>query len=137
MNQTLSDMSPLASRFEEVDPRDRGAALVPKLLRDGFALTVSGVAQPFARVAEELLRARLDGVDLDRDLDAAGDHVLHGPAGLAVHKDMPAGLRAVADLGIRMVTLSNGSAQVAETLLEGAGVRSLFANLLLVEGTGV
>jgi len=40
-------------------------------------------------------------------------------------------------LGIRLVTVSNGSAQVANTLLEGAGVRHLFERLLSVEQAGI
>ena len=138
VNETLSDMSPLAARFEEVGaPASSAQTWFAELLRDGFALTVSGAAEPFASLAEELLRARLEGVDLDRGLDAAVDHVLGGLAGLGVHPDVPEGIGALADLGIRMVTLSNGSTQVAETLLEGAGVRSHFSKLLSVEGTGV
>ena len=138
VNETLSDMSPLAVRFEEVGaPNLMAPTWFAELLRDGFALTVCGVAEPFARLAAETLRLKLESQDLDRDLDEAVEHVLSGFAGLALHPDVPEGLNALADLGVRLVTLSNGSAQVAQTLLEHAGVRPLFERLLSVEEAGI
>ena len=138
VNETLSDMSPLAVRFEEVGaPNLMAPTWFAELLRDGFALTACGVAEPFARLAAETLRLKLESQDLDRDLDEAVEHVLSGFAGLALHPDVTEGLNALADLGVRLVTLSNGSAQVAETLLEHAGVRPLFERLLSVEEAGI
>lgn len=138
VNETLSDMSPLAGRFEAVGaPAHLAQSWFAELLRDGFALTVSGVAESFATLGAELLRLRLDGLDLDRPVDEAVEHVMAGFADLSVHPDVTEGLAALADLGVRLVTLSNGSAQVAETLLERAGARHLFERLLSVEGAGI
>lgn len=138
VNETLSDMAPLAARFQEVGaPGILAATWFAELLRDGFALTVSGVAAPFARLAAEGLHARLADYDLDRDVDAAVAHVLEGMAALSVHSDVPEGLRALAGLGIPMVTLSNGAAQVAEALLERSGVRPLVDRFLSVEDAGI
>ncbi|MCY7401252.1 MAG: haloacid dehalogenase type II [Nocardioides sp.] len=138
VNETLSDMSPLAVRFEEVGaPKLLAQTWFAELLRDGFALTVSGVAAPFAGLGAELLRSRLGGQDLDRDLDEAVQHVWEGFGELEVHPDVPEGLIELAGLGIRLVTLSNGSAQVAQKLLERAGVRHLFERLLSVEQAGI
>ena len=114
VNETLSDMSPLAVGFEEVGaPSLLAKTWFAELLRDGFALTVCGVAEPFARLAAESLRLKLASQDLDRDLDEAVEHVLSGFAGLSLHPDVAQGLHALADLGVRLITLSNGSAQVA------------------------
>ena len=138
VNETLSDMSPLAARFEDVGaPAHLAQTWFAELLRDGFALTVSGVAEPFARLGAEVLRGRLEAQDLDRPLDEAVEHVLAGFAELALHSDVSEGLNALASLGIRLVTLSNGSAQVAQSLLEGAGVRHLFERLLSVDEAGI
>lgn len=138
VNETLSDMSPLAARFEDIGaPGHLAQIWFAELLRDGFALTVAGEAEPFSRLGAELLRVRLDGQDLDRDLEDAVKHVLAGFAELSVHPDVPEGLQELADLGVRLVTLSNGSAQVAQALLEGAGVRHLFERLLSVEDAGI
>ena len=138
VNETLSDMSPLAGRFEDVGAAGVMAQIwFAELLRDGFALTVCGATEPFARIAAEALRLKLESQHLDCGLDEAVEHVLSGFAELTLHPDVPEGLHALADLGVRLVTLSNGSAQVAETLLEQAGVRPLFERLLSVEEAGV
>ena len=108
-----------------------------ELLRDGFAVTVAGDLQAFAALGAEALRVRLTGQPLDRPLDDAVDHVMQGFAELAVHPDVVEGVRALGDLGIRLVTLSNGSAGVADTLLQGAGVRERFERLMTVEDAGV
>jgi 2-haloacid dehalogenase len=50
-----------------------------------------------------------------------------------VHPDVVEGVHALSDLGIRLVTLSNGSSGVADALLQGAGVRDRFERLLTVE----
>ena len=137
VNETLSDMAPLASRFEDVGVSAHLAKTwFAELLRDGFALTVSGASEPFAALGAEALRVRLEGQPLDRALDEAVDHVMKGFSALGVHPDVPEGIRGLSDLGIRLVTLSNGSAMVAETLLEGAGLRDRFERLLSVEEVG-
>lgn len=137
VNETLSDMSVLSRRFEEVGaPAHVARTWFAGLLRDGFALTAVGASAPFAEVAAESLRVSLHGLALDRSADEAVGHVMGGIAELDVHPDVPAGVRALTDLGIRLVTLSNGSASVAETLLGRAGVRDRFEALLSVEDAG-
>lgn len=138
VNETLSDMSPMAGRFTDVGAPGHLAKLwFAGLLRDAFALTAAGTAERFATLADGALRGVLSGVDLDRDLDAAVEHVLAGFAELPVHPDVPDGVRALRADGHRLVTLSNGSASVAEGLLERAGLRAEFERLLSVEDAGV
>lgn len=138
VNETLSDMSPLGGRFEDVGvPAHLAKTWFAELLRDGFALTASGAIEPFATLGAEALRVLFEGEHLDRPLDEAVEHVMQGFSELGVHPDVPDGIRALSDLGIRLVTLSNGSAAVAEALLEGAGVRDHFERLLSVEDAGI
>jgi len=138
VNETLSDMAPLAARFEDVGaPAHLAKTWFAELLRDGFALTVSGANESFAALGAESLRVRLQGQPLSRPLDEAVEHVMQGFSSLGVHPDVPDGIRALSDLGIRLVTLSNGSATVADTLLQGAGLRDRFERLLSVEDAGV
>ena len=138
VNETLSDMAPLAGRFEEIGaPAHLAKTWFVGLLRDGFALTVSGASEPFAALGAESLRVMLEAEDLDRPLEDAVGHGMEGFSALDVHPDVPEGIRALSDLGIRLVPLSNGSTSVAETLLRGAGLRDRFERLLSVEGAGV
>ncbi|WP_198597780.1 haloacid dehalogenase type II [Blastococcus atacamensis] len=137
VNETLSDMSPMAQRFTDVGAPDHLAKLwFATLLRDGFALTAAGASRPFAELGADALRTVLHGVELDRDLDAAVEHVMSGFGELAVHPDVPDGIRALRASGRRLVTLTNGSTQVSERLLTDAGIRDQFEVLLSVEDAG-
>lgn len=137
VNETLSDMSPLARRFEDVGaPGHLARAWFAGVLRDGFALTAVDASAPFAEIAAESLRVILHGQPLGRGTEDAVRHVLGGIAELDVHPDVVDGIRALAGLGIRLVTLSNGSASVAEALLDRAGVRPHLEALLSVEDAG-
>jgi 2-haloacid dehalogenase len=138
VNETLSDLAPLGARFEDVGaPAGLARTWFAGVLRDGFALTSVGVSERFARIAETNLRAALQGLSLDRSADEAVVHVMEGFGALPVHPDVPDGVRALAGLGGRLVTLSNGSASVAQGLLERAGLRDHFERLLSVEDAGI
>ncbi len=136
VNETLSDMSPIRDRFEDLGV---GAHLVAPwfagLLRDGFVLTITGDNPAFADLAAASLRTTLHGLPgaAAHDMDAAVRHVMAGFMALPLHPDVAPGVRALADRGIRMVTLSNGSTAVAEGLFERAGISDAFEHLLSVE----
>ena len=134
VNETLLDMAPLAVRFAEVGAPELAARLwFATLLRDGFALAAAGGNEPFAKLAEGALRVVLAGASLNRPADEAAEHVLSGFAGLGVHSDVPEGVRILRRHGLRLVTLTNGSADVADGLLTRAGLRGEFERLLSVE----
>lgn len=138
VNETLSDMSPMGQRFEDVGaPAHLAKTWFAGLLRDGFALTAVDASERFARIAAEALRVSLHGLSLNRGAEEAVEHVMAGFAGLGVHEDVPDGVGALRGLGIRLVTLSNGSASVAEELFGRAGIRDQFEALLSVEDAGI
>ncbi|QDW30420.1 haloacid dehalogenase type II [Arthrobacter sp. KBS0702] len=134
VNETLSDMSPMGERFSEVGaPVELAKFWFATLLRDGFALAASGENGSFAAIGADVLRELLAGVELNRTLAEAVDHVMGGMNGLEVHPDVPEGIGALAAAGFRLITLSNGSAGIAGKLLSGAGIRDAFEALLSVE----
>ncbi|MEX2289150.1 MAG: haloacid dehalogenase type II [Mycobacteriales bacterium] len=134
VNETLSDMRPMADRFTDLGlPPQLAAVWFASVLRDGFALAAAGSRAPFAAIADGALRTVFAGQPPDRDTDAAVEHVMQGFTALQVHPDVPPGVRALTDAGLRLVTLSNGSAAVADTLLSTAGLRESFERLLTVE----
>lgn len=138
VNETLSDMAPMAERFTDIGAPGYLAKLwFAALLRDGFALTAAGGQERFAALGEGSLHTVLAGVALNRELDAAVEHVMAGFTSLPVHPDVPDGVRALRAAGLRLVTLSNGSTQVAEKLLGASGIREEFERLLSVEEAGV
>ncbi|HET7326633.1 MAG TPA: haloacid dehalogenase type II [Nocardioidaceae bacterium] len=138
VNETLSDMSVMGGHFSDIGaPSHLAQTWFAGVLRDGFALTAAGTTEPFAALATNHLRALLRDQPLDRPLDSAVEHLMDALLGLDVHPDVPAGVRDLAARGLRLVTLSNGSAQVADRLLERAGIRSQFEKLLSVEQAGL
>lgn len=138
VNETLSDMAPIAGRFEDVGaPAYLASAWFAGLLRDGFALTVARENPSFASLGAEGLRTVLVAGSLNRPVEEAVEHIMAGFSELAVHPDVPGGIRALAELDIRLVTLSNGSATIAQRLLTDAGLDHAFESFLSVEQAGI
>jgi 2-haloalkanoic acid dehalogenase, type II len=134
VNETLSDMTPMGQRFDDVGaPAQLAATWFAGLLRDGFALTAAGSSARMADIGSGLLRTLLPLPALNRDLDEAIDHIMGGFADLGLHPDVADGVRALSEAGIRLVTLTNGSTNLARGLFERAGVISHFERLLSVE----
>ena len=137
VNETLSDMTPMAERFAEIGlPRHLAATWFASVLRDGFGLAAAGTLVPFAQIASGVLRPLLEDAGI-ADVDSATSTVMSGFTSLSVHPDVPDGVRALRAAGLRLVTLSNGSASVAEGLLERAGLADQFERLLSVEDAGI
>ncbi len=137
VNETLSDLTPIAARFTDIGaPAHLAKWWFAALLRDGFALTAAGSQESFANLGRGVMRGLLSGVQLDRGADAAIDHVMAGFMSLLVHSDVPDGIRALRAAGYRLVTLSNGSAEVAEQLFTRANIRGSFEALMSVEDAG-
>ncbi|MEV4643290.1 haloacid dehalogenase type II [Saccharopolyspora sp. NPDC049357] len=113
--ETLMSLEPLRPRFAD-------AGLAPelverwfdRLLRDGMALTLAGDYEPFPAVAAAALKTLSRG-DLDDDTIA---HVLAGFHELPAHPDVEPAMRTLADAGISMVCLSNGTTETTTRFLE-------------------
>ena len=137
VNETLSDLSPLAARFVAVgQPASACSLWFASVLRDAFALSVAGERPTFAEVARETMLHQFSRTELHRPLEESVDHVLAGLQELPVHADVVSGVAHLHDAGFRLVTLSNGSASIAERLLTDAGVRDRFEHVLSVEEAG-
>lgn len=134
VNETLSDLTPMGQRFADVGAPELAAKIwFASLLRDGFALTAAGTSSRFSTIGEGTLRGILADSALTRDLDAAIQHITSGFLELPVHPDVPDGVRALSGSGRRLITLSNGSVEVAERLFASAGIRDHFERLLSVD----
>ncbi|HWJ31086.1 MAG TPA: haloacid dehalogenase type II [Gaiellaceae bacterium] len=135
VNETLSNLEPLRSRFEDVGaPGELLEVWFASTLRDGFALTASGAYSDFRTVAVGVLTGLLAQIDtLGDDPGEAAEHVVSGFGELDVHPDIEQGMRKLSDAGVRMATLTNGSAEVAKKLLERAGLTELVEGRLSVE----
>jgi len=138
VNETLSDLEPLRSRFQSAGlPGSALETWFAATLRDGFALAAAGASAPFRQVGVGALRFLYTGHEgLTVSVDELAESVLDGFTTLRLHPDVAQGLRALADAGVHLVTLSNGSAALAEALFEAAGVADLVERRLSVDDAG-
>ena len=133
VNETLSDTSALSAAFEAVGaPGHLAPTWFASVLRDGFALTGAGAAAPFAEVARALALSELAPHVAADSLDAAADAVVAAVGQLPLHPDAPGGLRALTAAGLRVVTLTNGAAEVADQLLSTGAAREPVEQVLSV-----
>ncbi len=137
VNETLSDLSPLAARFVAVgQPASACSLWFASVLRDAFALSTAGECPSFSEVARQTMLHQFSRTELHKPLEESVDHVLAGLDELPVHADVVSGVTRLHDAGHRLVTLSNGSAAIAERLLADAGVRDRFEHVLSVDDAG-
>lgn len=138
VNETLSNLDGLASRLEDAggDPRVLPVWFAATL-RDGFGIAAAGGYADFAEIATPTLAALLSGADgLRGSPQEVAEHIVEAMAELDLHPDVADGLRRLHAAGVRIVTLSNGSSHVAESLLERAGLRDLVEQCLSVADAG-
>lgn len=134
VNETLSDMSALGTRFSEVGAPEAMAKLwFATLLRDGFALAAAGDNAGFGDIGTVVLRGLLGHTSLVMELDQAVGHVMAGMSSLLLHPDVREGILGLDSAGYRLVTLTNGSSELAQKLFTEAGIRRNFERLLSVE----
>lgn len=132
VNETLSDMRPLAGAFEAAGLPAADASLwFAEVLRDGFALTTTEVNPNFVALARDALDRRLTATSGAQDRAAEVDRILGVFTQLNLHADVAPGVTALSRIA-ELVTLSNGSAAIAESLLDRGGVRGLFSQCLSV-----
>ncbi|MHA7276993.1 haloacid dehalogenase type II [Arthrobacter sp. HLT1-21] len=134
VNETLSDLSPMAQYFAEVGvPEELAGSWFAGVLRDGFGLAAAGANERFSVIADATLRSILAGRRLNRSIDDAVAHLLGCLQALPVHQDVPDAVGRLAHAGHRLVALTNGATATADSLLKRGGVREHFELLLSVE----
>ncbi|MDQ4037838.1 MAG: haloacid dehalogenase type II [Actinomycetota bacterium] len=138
VNETLSDLAPLADAFLAVGaPGHLADQWFSSVLRDGFALSIAGQCPNFADLGRAVLAGLLAKHALYVAPDVAVEQIMFAFAHLPVHPDVADGIRVLHQAELRMCTLSNGGTAFAEAMLLEAGVRDLVAPLLSVQDAGV
>ncbi len=135
VNETLLDLAPLkASVADALDGRQE---LVPlwfsTLLHYSLVETLSGSYHDFGEIGIAALTmvAQTQGIEMDQH--RARQAVVAPMLALPPHPDVAAGLKQLAEAGFRAVSLTNSSAEAAETQLRNAGLSELFEKRYSVE----
>jgi 2-haloacid dehalogenase len=128
--ETLFPLEPLRRRL--IEAGQPGGVLelwFARLLRDAFALVATDGYRPFAEIAAGALSSATSH-SLPED---AVHEIVGGFADLDPHPDVGPAMRRARESGLRVVTLTNGSAQVTDTLLRRAGLREDVEQTLSVD----
>ncbi len=117
--ETLISLEPMGDRFAEVGlPRDAVWAWFPRTLVYGIGMSVVGDYIPFPAAAAEALRA-LTRYEIPDDAVA---HVLAGVGELPAHPDVEPAMKHLAENGVRMICLTNGTAAMTQAFLDRCGL---------------
>jgi 2-haloacid dehalogenase len=133
VNETLLNLDALGPYFEETF----GDRLVlhewfQTVLLYSEVVTIAGPYASFARIGAAALEmtAHARGIRLTT---AGRDRILQGMLTLPPHPDVRAGLQAMRDAGLRLVTLTNNPPASVEQQLANASLSSFFERSFSVE----
>lgn len=130
VNETLSDLEPMRRRFAAAGLPEHGLdSWFASTLRDGFALTAAGAYADFRMVAADQLTAQLAAAGIEPTDDTIGG-ILTGMTELSLHPDVEPGLRRLREGGLRIITLTNGSAAMSERMFTDGGIMPLLEHRL-------
>lgn len=119
VNETLFALSGLRPAFEQAGvPVEQMPLWFARVLRDGFAMAAAGDFATFDDVA----RSAFLGLDPERLRPSDAQVVMEHFQALAPHPDVPAGLAALTESGVRVMTLTVGDTDLVRSLFAGAGL---------------
>lgn len=129
VNETLLDLRALDSHFEhffgDVTVRQ---AWFAQLLQSAFVSTITGDYKDFGTIGSTALDmiATRRGVTLSPE---ARTDILGGMRHLPPHPDVLEGLERLRSAGLRLVTLTNSTQQVAQAQITNAGLNEYFEHI--------
>ncbi|HZD80402.1 MAG TPA: haloacid dehalogenase type II [Actinomycetota bacterium] len=98
-------------------------------LRDAFALSHAGSYRPLADVLEAGLRRLVASTGVRASEEGLGS-VMSAFSELDPRPDAPGACRRLANEGVRLLALTNGSERSTRAMLRNAGILDLFSDLL-------
>ena len=131
--ETLFALDALERRFEKIGLKaDALPVFFARMLRDAFALEASGRYVPFREVAQATLKVTISSYG-EQATDDKVETVLQGFAELAPHPDVKEAIDRIHLAQVRVIALSNGSADATKTLIEKAGLIDFFEKVLSID----
>lgn len=129
--ETLMSLEPLRARLTDIGQPDPGRleAWYTRTLRDGMALSAAGDFVSFTEVAETALRGLTNYTVSDAQVAA----VMAGWGELPAFPDAAPALALLAEAGVRIACLTNGSALLATSFVNRTGLGPLVDRVISVE----
>ncbi len=104
----------------------------PRVLRDAFALQVTGTYKSFAEIATGALASLLAENKIEPNAEKM-EGVIKSFATLPIHPDVKEGIQLLRDAGIRVAALTNGSAATTGKMFAGAGLEDAIEKFISIE----
>lgn len=118
--ETLFTLEPLRGRLRALGlPGEALEIWFARLLRNAFALDTAGTYKPFGEIARGTLEALLAEFHCPA-VALAIDQTLAGFGDLPVHDDVAPAFQLLRDNGVRIIALTNGSADITRGLIQRA-----------------
>lgn len=102
------------------------------MLRDAFAIDAAGTPRSFPDIARASLEVTMVNYGIEPDATVIAD-ILKGFAELPAHDDVLPALEYVRSAGVRVVTLTNGTAVNTRKLLSAAGLLDFVEKVISVD----
>jgi 2-haloacid dehalogenase len=103
-----------------------------RFLRDAFALDAAGIYKPFREVAVATLAVLLAELK-QPSRDAVVTDLLGALRDLPAHADVRPAFGALRDAGVRLATLTNGSADVTHRLLQASQLETFVERIISID----
>jgi 2-haloacid dehalogenase len=133
VNETLFALDPLEEKLTKLGLPDGSLKIwFPRVLRDAFALQVTGAYKPFREVASGALESLLAENKLEPDRTQING-VIQAFATLPVHPDVKQGLEVLRSAGVRIAALTNGSAETTRKMFANAGLENVIENFISID----
>lgn len=133
VNETLLDLSPLRSDFQDIfGPEPPVGEWFARLLHGSLVSNTLDDYRPFGVIGVEalLMVAEKHGVELD---ESTATELVTALAALPAHPDVIPGLERLVDAGYRTVALTNGSTTAANAQIENAGLHPFIQRVISVD----
>jgi 2-haloacid dehalogenase len=131
--ETLFALDSLSDRLKAIGlPPESLRVFFAQMLRDAFALEAAGTYKAFGEIAPASLEVTMANFGVAPEKEKIA-HVLAGLAELTVHPDVRPAFERVRAANIRIITLTNGSAESTRKLLSRAGVLGFVDNTISVD----
>ena len=131
--ETLMPLEPLRGRFTSIGlPAHLLELWFTRTLRDGIALAATGDYASFREVAAQALRIASGCQAGDEQIG----QVLDGFGILPAHPDVLPAARMLADGGVRLACLTNGSAEMTRAFARRSGLEPFLERVISVHEAG-
>jgi 2-haloacid dehalogenase len=118
--ETLFDIQPLEEKIKGTGlPSGSLKVWFARMLRDAFALEIAGEYKSFAEIGSATLEALMREQKIEPERSPI-EEVIKGFADLPAHSDVGPTFEMLRDAGMRIVALTNGSAEITKKMFQNA-----------------